>query len=307
MLEYIIIGGVVLAVAGGVVFFVLNKKKDKDKDDGTLKKWESLSIEANGVKITATDYNAGAITSVKWNKKEFINDTDHGRQLQSASFFDGKGTYLNPTEAGSNYRIDGHNPHPSSSKLLAWSNKENVLATRTNMAYWREVDGQISSGHILDKRVQIGAFGHPTAIKYITSFTLPHTNFTSAMFEVVTGYMPLEFGSFYLLNPANCSIHRTEAPLDDGNTNEQGLPVIASTSNGFHAMGAVSRGLPQKNYPKLGYGKFRFPTGIDCVKWNNTFRYSGKMSKSYQFESYVAVGTLDQVRKILCDIYNKIN
>ena len=35
--------------------------------------------------ITTTKRLAGAIHSVTWNGKEFIDSTDHGRQLQSAS------------------------------------------------------------------------------------------------------------------------------------------------------------------------------------------------------------------------------
>ena len=38
--------------------------------------------------ITTTPRLAGAIHSVAWNGKEFIDSTDHGRQLQSAANFD---------------------------------------------------------------------------------------------------------------------------------------------------------------------------------------------------------------------------
>ena len=61
--------------------------------------------------ITTTNRLAGAIDSVKWNGQEFINSTDHGRQLQSACSFDCAKTQpfwaecYNPTEAGS--RADG--------------------------------------------------------------------------------------------------------------------------------------------------------------------------------------------------------
>src|SRR5438128_869037 len=38
--------------------------------------------------ITTTKRLAGAIHSLTWDGKEFINSTDHGRQLQSACSFD---------------------------------------------------------------------------------------------------------------------------------------------------------------------------------------------------------------------------
>lgn len=57
--------------------------------------------------ITTTDRVAGTIHSLTWNGKEFIDSTDHGRQLQSAASFNcaKAGDFwpecYNPTEAGS--------------------------------------------------------------------------------------------------------------------------------------------------------------------------------------------------------------
>ncbi|MCY2967517.1 MAG: hypothetical protein NT069_28450, partial [Planctomycetota bacterium] len=73
------------------------------------------------VVITTTRRLAGAIHSLTWNGREFIDSYDHGRQLQSACSFDlGRpGEFwaecYNPTEAGS--RRDGIGAN-SSSRLL---------------------------------------------------------------------------------------------------------------------------------------------------------------------------------------------
>jgi hypothetical protein len=59
------------------------------------------------VVITTTDRLAGAIHSVQWRGKEFIESHDHGRQPQSAASFDCAASSefwaecFNPTEAGS--------------------------------------------------------------------------------------------------------------------------------------------------------------------------------------------------------------
>ena len=57
------------------------------------------------IAITTTSRVAGAIHSLTWDGKEFIDSADHGRQLQSASNFDVAGDFtpetFNPTEAGS--------------------------------------------------------------------------------------------------------------------------------------------------------------------------------------------------------------
>ena len=53
----------------------------------------SISAKVNGsmLAIRASGRTAGAIDSVTWRGKEFLNSFDHGRELQSASSFDGYG------------------------------------------------------------------------------------------------------------------------------------------------------------------------------------------------------------------------
>ena len=83
--------------------------------------------------ITTTSRLAGAIHSLTWNGLEFIDSTDHGRQLQSASNFDAGSRFVpetfNPTEAGS--RFDGAGPK-SSSVLLALTAKGRVCLLYTS-------------------------------------------------------------------------------------------------------------------------------------------------------------------------------
>src|SRR6185436_18935187 len=106
--------------------------------------------------ITTTSRCAGAIHSLTWNGKEFIDSADHGRQLQSASNFDaGKEPFFpetfNPTEAGS--ARDGAGKK-STSKLLELRAKNNELATKSLMAFWL-APGEKSQGHpaLNDKRL----------------------------------------------------------------------------------------------------------------------------------------------------------
>src|SRR5579884_1225590 len=105
------------------------------------------NVGPSEIVITTTSRVAGAIHSLTWNGKEFLDSFDHGRQLQSAANFDCGGDLLdetfNPTEAGS--RDDGHGPK-SSSKLLRLRAGDGELETTTRMAFWL-APGEKSSGH----------------------------------------------------------------------------------------------------------------------------------------------------------------
>lgn len=255
--------------------------------------------------ITTTERLAGAIDSLTWNGKEFINSADHGRQLQSASNFDcGKRllneTY-NPTEAGS--RRDGAGPK-SSSKLLTLHAEGNTLETSSRMAFWLapgEKSGEnpaynttVLSDHGLSKRVRID--GH--AIAYDVTFYVPEgERHHHAVFEALTGYMPQEFNTFWAFDEKTSTL----TPLGDG-PGEQPRPVVLATKDGRYAMGVIAPGLE-----KPGYGRFRFDAER-VVKWNCVFRVTdrrGIKAGDYHYKMIVAVGTLEDVRSTLAAAYMK--
>ena len=73
--------------------------------------------------VTTTARVAGAIHSLTWGGKEFVDSFDHGRQIQSASNFDAGGPFVpevfNPTEAGS--LADGTDPVRLSPEQAGWA------------------------------------------------------------------------------------------------------------------------------------------------------------------------------------------
>lgn len=249
----------------------------------------SRTISKNGITMTACEHDAHAFCSLVWGGMEFINDYDHGRQLQSAVTF-GQGEDYNPTEAGANYFVDGVNPSPSSSKLLRISYSASWLQTTTNMAFWKPVNGQKLSGYILIKDVTIGKDPNlPNVIDYyVTFYNAPNTNHTFVQYEALTAYMPPHFNRFYALNG------NTVEELTDG-PGEQPHPVFFCNSIGSHCMGAYARGLPQPEYPGAGYGRWRF-VGDSVVKWNMVFRFNGDMANGpASFGMQVVVGNYDTV------------
>jgi hypothetical protein len=260
--------------------------------------------------ITVTPRVAGAIHSLVWDGKEFVDSTDHGRQIQSASNFDCGAKFVpevfNPTEAGS--LADGAGP-TSTSKLIESSARDNELMTLNRMAFWlkpgEKSDGHAArnagplSDHYVSKRVRIGYKDLPHAIEYRVAFVVPPgEKHTYAQFEAVTGYMPAEFGTFLRYDAKRKKL----VPLSDG-PGEQADPVVLSTASGDHAMGAYSPDQPSKGYEAAGYGRFRFATE-KVVKWNCVFRVRAEPGKvvpggAYAFRCFLVVGTAADCERAL--------
>ncbi len=264
--------------------------------------------------ITTTARLAGAIHSLTWGGKEFIDSTDHGRQLQSAANFD-VGTRFtaetfNPTEAGS--QRDGAGMS-SSSRLLHMSATKSALQTTTQMAFWLAPgeksfgnlakNKQVLSNHLLTKRVHIGYEDLANVVQYDVTFSVPiGERHNYAQFEAVTGYMPAEFSRFSKFNAKSGELES----LSDG-PGEQAHPVVLSTESGSHAMGVFSPAQPSPGYEQAGYGRVRF-VKEKVVKWNCVFRVrntKGVESGDYSFRVFVAVGDLATVTRSLRALHRK--
>ncbi|HEU5070066.1 MAG TPA: hypothetical protein VFV96_06605 [Verrucomicrobiae bacterium] len=258
--------------------------------------------------ITTTIRLAGAIHSLTWNGREFINSTDHGRQLQSACSFDNapqaNAETFNPTEAGS--RRDHVGPN-STSRLLELAADGNHLHTRTQMAFWlapgERSDGQLArntntlSDYVLTKDVRIGYERWPQALDYRVTFTVPaNAQHTAAQFEALTGYMPPEFSEFWQFSPAAKKLE----PLSDG-PGEIRNPVVLATPDGRHAMGIFAPPQAQPNTTGPSYGRWKF-ADHRVVKWNCVFRVHGAKglpTGDYSYRMLVPVGTLSQVEAMM--------
>lgn len=262
--------------------------------------------------ITTTSRLAGAIDSLQWNGREFIDSFDHGRQLQSASNLDCgtpiKAETFNPTEAGS--RRDHVGPK-SSSRLLHMRVEPDALQTLTQMAFWLapgEKSGPnpaknttVVSDHLLLKRVRIGYKQMPQVIPYEVVFSLPiGEHHTEAVFEALTGYMPPEFSQFLQYDARENELR----PLSDG-PGEIPHPVVLSAPEGTHAMGIYAPPQPAPNTTGPSYGRWRFQAE-KVVKWNCVFRVrraDGIPPGEYAFRMFVLVGDRNTVRQNLAALH----
>lgn len=263
--------------------------------------------------ITTTRRLAGAIASLKWHGREFINTTDHGRELQSSCSFDdtpsaGAETF-NPTEAGS--RRDSAGPN-STSRLLEITARGNHLRTRTQMAFWlapaERSEGQLArntntlSNYVLTKDVSIGFQRWPQVLDYRVTFSVPvDARHVMAQYEALTGYMPPEFDHFWEFNPQTGELLAL--------THKQGgspNPVVLATADGQYAMGIFAP--PQKLPDTTGpiFARWYFDDA-HVAKWNCVYRVhnpQGIRDGDYTYRMLVPVGTLKQVTAVLRDWHN---
>ncbi|WP_171014042.1 hypothetical protein [Chitinivorax sp. B] len=272
--------------------------------------------------IVTTDRVAGAIDSMTWGGVEFVNSSDHGRQIQSSASFLPCGEAYNPTEAGS--EVDGVGNY-SSSNLLAISAVDNVLRTSTQMAYWRRVTSVLNcpsnlpalSNFKMHKAVTVGSGPFPHAIKYETTFEIPG-GLPSAIkasdwstLEVVTGYLPstgFSADDAFLYTPN--TDHRLRTPIawrpwPEANSRYQEFqtPVIMPNRSGTAALGMYF--LPSTNGPYLKYRVTDF-SASGVVTWTlrvdepRPFAHVAQdqptpaYTRSYRV--YVIVGSIENVQ-----------
>ncbi|MEK7164295.1 MAG: carbohydrate-binding domain-containing protein, partial [Patescibacteria group bacterium] len=276
-------------------------------------------FNSSPITVKTSSKMAGAITSLTWKGKEFVNSFDHGRELQTAVAFDNWGECYNPTEAGGSY--DGQE---STSVLKALNASGNKLTTQTNMAFWlrpgqdygRPCNPRLPSpsgsvriaqntsylgNYILNKNVVIGMPGvAENIIQYSVSISTPRDH-KSAGIEAVTSYMPADFSELWTYDPSSRTIVAT------AKSQVQDLPIIISTADRSYAMGVYSI----ESYPavsKARYSAWKFGNDPnnpnDTSKWNCIFE-EGKMSAGrHGYKCYVAVGTFVDVKSAMDQLYD---
>jgi hypothetical protein len=251
---------------------------------------------------------AGSVNSFQWNGKEFLNQDDHSKGMQSGVAFDGYGACYNANEAGS---MDDNTSATSSSKLLSMSTNASGLNSSVQMAYWTKPGQYYSAGCgtsglfngqnptaisnvILSKQVTMGWRTIANAIEYVVTYNVPEDH-GNASFEALAGNLTADFNNFYTFNPASRSLQNLSA-----GPGIQALPEIFATSDQRHAMGVYSPDMPMDTSSGSGYG--RAASG-SVNKWSTIFSRSPLRAGTYKFRIYVVFGSLSQVQDGMANVY----
>lgn len=302
-----------LAGAAGPPLGPDSQSCDTDPPDDYVQTIQGI-VDGDPLELSVSARFGGAVESVTWRGKEFINIFDHGRQISYAWHFDGLSECLNPTEPGSANDSDG--PTSTSQLRSVCLNGENSLTTTTQPAFWL-APGQggfcsggvetaqnetLLSDQILRKTIQIGYEGLDNVIEFTAEISLDESHDLMQL-EIPTGYLTYEFTEHWRFNPATGELVEAVGlePVPPWSFMSFGpLPPILSTADGAYAMGAYTA----ENILDYSILATNAPNPQNRTnKWNMVLQQQPADPGSYTYHSFVIVGTLESVQVAMQELF----
>jgi len=290
----------------------------------------TISAPAFGQPLTVSTSNqfAGAVSSIRWGNKEFINNWDHGRQLGFNAGFFNRGECYNPYETGS--KEDGNGP-TSSSRLLSMQASGNRLESTTQMAWylstreprpgfgdscgdpnqWLPVPSPYTgplSDYRVHKIVTIGFAGIPNVIEFLSELYVPEQVRKGS--NQILAVMPYAFSSIWSYDVVSKDYRKVR-----GLGGEDDSIKIAATSDGSYALGfyspevlqAYGNGSSTANWwfvvpPEPSYPDPDFA----CVHIGSLNRYDSFNGPGFTNDrGYLVIGNLGQIKETLGNLHNQ--
>jgi alpha-tubulin suppressor-like RCC1 family protein len=280
--------------------------------------------------VSTSNQFGGAVSSIKWGGKEYINNWDHGRQLQLDSQFFNRYICYNPYEAGS---FDDAKSLSSTSKLLSISASGNRLEATTQMAWYytfHESNNPADycgdpaqwlacpaykgplSDYKVHKTITIGFAGIPNVIEDLVDQSVPEpVRMGNNALVAVVNYDFSSMRSWDVVSQDYRNV-RALGGIDD-------RIKVVSTPDGSYAMGWYAPELLQPygddgvaNWwyvvpPTMAYPDPKDPTRPDpdfaCVHFGSFNRYDNFGPGTTFDRAYLVVGNLEQVKTGLASVH----
>jgi hypothetical protein len=272
----------------------------------------------NTIAVKTSAGFGGAISSLVYGGQEFVNTSDHGRELQMAMFLDNYGECLNPTEAGNYLDPAGY----SSTRILSTSVGPGTFFSHVNPAYY-VLKGQpagstnpcstglMSSNPSADqfkKWVTVGAGGNPNVIEYKAYYALSQSR-SVVYFEAPTAYLRSIFNRHLRFDPASGVLHEYREVDSDSNQTTKYLtgnvPAILAAGDGW-AMGMWS---PDEAGGRINYNVHQFYFSWDTTGASSTSKltvgvgYGSSPPSQLTIRTYIVVGSLQTVVNTIQALY----
>lgn len=282
---------------------------------------------AGGVTLKANTVAGGTISELTWNSKQFVNNYDYGRQIQTAFNFSTTGEYDNPTEGGSKYGCPGQVSagRAQGSPLLDIDSYGSTLYTKTRPLTWNpDVQGGGSNNPVIwngtiEKEVTLNYDTSYAAhvIKWTTTINNPSSR-SNFSWEIVTAYLNAEFNKLWSYDavsdtevnessnvPNNLCLFGSESPNVRLRPSAGG--AIISTSDENYALGVYRKKATENHFNLCKFlnssttGKY----GNDTTKWAvQESNYPYTLSAGvHSATAYLVVGTLSDVIETMRGMY----
>jgi len=238
--------------------------------------WQATSGGANQIKITASSRYGGAVFSLTYAGVQFLDATDHGREMQTAVQWDGLGEAENPTQAGS-----AADAGLSSSVVKSAHTAPGAYSVETQMAYWKPFQGRVLSDTLVDQTYTMNWQGLPNVVHVDVTLNSPGAHSQMAL-EALTGYMPATFKWFYTMTPTGWHLEPQPPPAMAAKT----VPI--AITNGSRTMGIRSSD-PATTYAIGYYGS--------VAKWSVWHGAKPSPAGKTFYSVDIAVGTFGQIRQ----------
>lgn len=276
----------------------------------------TVAVFGDPMRIKTNSTLGGAIGSLTWRGKEFVDRSDHGREFQTAAKFNDYGECFNPTEAGGLY--DGPGSSPSTSQVFSYSIlAPNKFSTGNFPAFWLHYvpddttyctnNGPGNNGGsqnpvstFADHKTVTVNYLRENIIKIDTELGLPYA-VSSAQIESFQGSMnSQDFPRVLLYDFASrtASEAQTDTWVDK--------PVILASQDGNYALGVYNPKLnPPANYLVCDAQECHYTVGhygwsksvqYNVNSWAAVFDFPATTGpETKRFTNYVVIGTLDDV------------
>lgn len=270
---------------------------------------EERRVTNGVVSVAACKHDAGAVCSIVYGGHEFVNDFDHGRQLQVAWSYNDAGEGYNPTEAGSG---DDFTKPSSTSELLSLRVRGNEIRTESHPAYWRRPGKGLNSSAVtrdtLKKTVTLGYLDNPhvivldSAVSVAADASGPPVKKmrieTPAFYtsSALTEHYQLDrrTGALTKLAPAKLPDVKDRMNARMGlNTDRLLVPVMASP-DGRYAVAAYTPAA--KDF--WTYSTYGVPSDLAanaCNKLSVRFEHPASAGATYSYRTFVVIGDLATV------------